>query len=90
MVEYDAQNKYESMQETGETFKEIGEFKYCEGKSLENFGNSDCYFPIISVILGPNLEKSIAQLLDCSPYYINYMKLYFNARHLKTLFNRGW
>ena len=27
MVEYDAQNKYESMQETGDNFQESGELK---------------------------------------------------------------
>lgn len=39
---------------------------------------------------GPNLDKNSAGLSDPAPFYKNYTKLHFDAKHLKTSFSRGW
>ena len=39
---------------------------------------------------GPNLDKNSIQLAHPASFCENYAKLYFDAKHLKKEWNRGW
>ena len=39
---------------------------------------------------GPNLDLLCIQQSDAAPFYENYAKLYFDAKHLGKGLNKGW
>ena len=42
-----------------------------------------------STLSGPNLDLLIFQQLDADPFCDNYVKLYFDVKHLEKGLNRG-
>ena len=46
------------------------------------------FFPNHGEISGSNLHKNNVWLSDPAPFYVNYWKIYFDAKHLKTGWNR--